>query len=200
MEIGDDMKYLVKIKNTTIFTSIIYFAIGVLMLLNPEFVSNSICYVIGALVLAFGILKLVSYLGTEVKNLFTGILLFTSIISIGLGIYIIFSPEKFISMIPFLVGIIMIVDGIQKLIQVESIKKAGYDKPTALLIYAIFLIILGVILLKNPFGAIKIVIRIIGVFLIVDAIEELITVKKYEKVFKEYKEKDSKEVKIIDEQ
>ena len=193
------MKYLEKIKNTTILSAVIYMIIGVLMISVPEFVSNSICYIIGGLVLAFGILKLMSYFATEYKNFWTGLVLLSSIAFIGFGIYIIFSPEQFISWIPFVVGIIMIVDGIQKLIQTQSIKKAGYDNPVALLIYALVLIVIGVILLKNPFGAIIVVIRIIGVFLIFDAIEEIITVKKYEKAF--HKMKDNvNHIKIIEEE
>ena len=200
MMIGGNMKYLEKVKSTTIVSSIMYILIGLVMVIFPEFVNDFIWYIIGGLIVIFGILQLMNYLSIEYKNFLTGVVLLISLASIALGVYVIFSPEKLISLVPLTIGVIMIVDGIQKLIQIQSIKKAGYDNPIALLIYALLLIVLGIILIKNPFGAILTVIRIIGVFLITDAIEELITVKKYERAFKNFKDNVSQSVKIIEEE
>lgn len=200
MMIGGYMKYLEKVKSTTIVSSIMYILIGLVMVIFPEFVNDFIWYIIGGLIVVFGILQLMNYFSTPYKNFLTGVVLLISLASIALGVYVIFSPEKLISLVPLTIGVIMIVDGIQKLIQIQSIKKAGYDNPIALLIYALLLIVLGIILIKNPFGAILTVIRIIGVFLITDAIEELITVKKYERAFKNFKDNVSHSVKIIEEE
>ena len=200
MKIGGYMKYLEKIKSTTIVSSIIYVLLGLVMVIFPEVVNDFIWYIIGGLIVIFGILQLMNYLSIPYKNFLTGIVLLISFASIALGTYIIFSPEKLISLVPLIIGVIMIVDGIQKLIQIQSIKQAGYDNPIALLIYALCLIVLGIILIKNPFGAILVVIRIIGLFLITDAIEELITVKKYERAFKNFKENVKRDVKIIEEE
>lgn len=194
------MKYMEKIRKTTMLSAIIYIIVGLVMIIFPAFVSNSICYVIGSLSLVFGLFRLMTYFQTNYKNFLTGIFLFSSLLFIGLGIYIILFPEKIISMIPFIIGMILIVDGIQKLVQVHNIKRAGYDNPLALLIYAVLLIILGIILLRNPFGAIVIVIRIVGIFLVVDALEEIITVRKYEKAFEDFKGSKQKGIKIIEEE
>lgn len=193
------MKYLKKAKETTLITSIIYLLLGLFMIIFPEIVSNSISYVIGALILFFGLTKMISYFNLEYKNFFTGFLLFISLAAIILGIYIIFAPETFISMIPFMIGLVIIVNGIQKISQAFYIKKFQETNVTPLFIYAAILIVLGVLLISNPFGAIQIVIRIIGIFLVIDSIEEYWTMKKYEKIWKDIKKETKEKIKIIDE-
>ena len=98
-----------------------------------------------------------------------------------------------------MIGLVIIVNGIQKISQAFYIKKFQETNVTPLFIYAAILIVLGVLLISNPFGAIQIVIRIIGIFLVIDSIEEYWTMKKYEKIWKDIKKETKEKIKIIDE-
>ena len=105
-----------------------------------------------------------------------------------LGIVFIASPETIAGIVPFILGTIMIINSIAKL-QFVSAMMCGNNKDWLVpMIANVVMLILGIVLVINPFSGAKAMIRIIGIFLIVfsslDVLEFYMTKPKKVKVIK----------------
>ena len=105
-----------------------------------------------------------------------------------LGIVFIASPETIAGIVPFILGTIMIINSIAKL-QFVSAMMCGNKKDWLVpMIANVVMLILGIVLVINPFSGAKAMIRIIGIFLIVfsslDVLEFYMTKPKKVKVIK----------------
>lgn len=161
-------------KKTMFITAIIYILLGIFMIISPASISNIICYVIGFLILAFGgnqIFIFINSKGTQISkfNLVLGIL------ALLLGSYVVINPEAFISFIPIVVGVIIIVDAITKMVEAFSLKNNGYAKWNNIFITSIIMLLFGLFLFFNPFDSVKLIFRLIGIFLVIDGINQFIT-------------------------
>ena len=105
-----------------------------------------------------------------------------------LGIVFVASPETIAGIVPFILGTIMIINSIAKL-QFVSAMMCGNNKDWLIpMIANVVMLILGIVLVINPFSGAKAMIRIIGIFLIVfsslDVLEFYMTKPKKVKVIK----------------
>jgi len=59
------MELVKDFKKATIITSTIYIILGIVMIFNPKVVSNFVCYILGAIILLYGMIQIISFF---VKN------------------------------------------------------------------------------------------------------------------------------------
>lgn len=173
------MEMLEKLRNTLIATAVIYIALGLVMLLIPTVVSDFICYIIGALFLVIGIAGIVSYIKTRGTGFGGSAVLVVSIIFSALGIYILCNPVAFASFIPLVVGIMLLVDSVNKFQTTMDLKKVGYKNWWQMLIVTLIIVALAFVLMFNPFESIAMFIRLIGALLIFDGLSNIFTIYSY---------------------
>ena len=89
-----------KLKNSLTVTSVLYFVLGVFMLIFPEVISDFICYLVSLMFMFFGIAAVLMYVRSEIKTPYTSTILVLGIVLGSLGIYIIINPRIFASLIP----------------------------------------------------------------------------------------------------
>lgn len=172
-------------------TAYIYILVGLLMIISPKTVSDFICFLIGGIILLFSSNQIFSFIRDK-RSKFKLVL---GVLTLILGSYIILNPEEFISFIPFVAGVIIIIDSVSKIVQSVDLRKYGYANWSKITITSLLMLLFGLFLLFNPFGAIEIVIRILGIFLIIDGVCEAITVKAiHEKKVNTNVKKDKKKV------
>lgn len=172
-------------------TPYIYMAIGFFMIISPQTISNFVCYLLGGIILLFAANQIFSF----VQDKYSKFKLVLGVLALLLGSYIILNPESFISFIPFVAGVVILIDSITKIIQSLDLKKSGYERWSHITITSILMFLFGLFLFFNPFDAIEMVIRILGVFLIIDGICEAITSKAiYERNMKNPKKKNDDKV------
>ena len=92
-----------------------YIILGLIMLLAPNFINNSICYLIGAICLIVGGLSIYTYVASEVYGSLGVALLVVAVLFIGMGLFIILNPELFSAFIPMIMGVILVVDAFGKM-------------------------------------------------------------------------------------
>ena len=175
------MEFLNKIKSTLTITAVVYVVLGLVMLLIPEAVSDFICYIIGALFLVLGAAGIVSYIKARGTG-FAGFTLVVSIIFAALGVYILCNPVSFASFIPLVVGIMLVVDSFSKFQSAFDLKRLQYKNWWQMLLVGIAILLLGALMIFNPFESIALFIRVIGILLIFDGFSNLFTIYSYSKV------------------
>ena len=176
------MDFLKEIKSSLLIMAGFYIVIGVVMLFAPIFVSNAICYILGALCLILAGFAINSYVGSEVHGFFANVILVISIVFIALGVFVIMNPEAFTSFIPIIVGAVLIVDSINKFQTMFKMKSNGYDKWWQVLILGTFILLFGILIMFNPFATMIIFIRFVGCLLILNGLSNIFTAVSYSKI------------------
>lgn len=151
-------------KKYDLLTSIVLLILGILLLFVPGNIITTVIRVFGIIILVLGILSVLNSSKNKKNNtdLVYGILICI------LGIVFVSNPQVIASIIPFILGVWIVLKSIFKLQFVASLKSSSIDfvKP---LVINIITLLLGITLIFNPFKGAETLIRIIGIFLIVYA-------------------------------
>ena len=191
------MKVIEKVKGFNYFLPIVYFILGLLMVIFPGTVNDIINYIIGGLLMLFGIDYIVRYLSNNKVTTYSKYSLTVGIVPIICGVFLICNPEVLVSIIPFVAGMIIFMDAFEKLKHAIDLKKMNYDEWWVDLVVAILFIVFGIIVIMNPFDAAKLLIRILGIFFLVDCFIDVWTNFSYEKI--KIKNGEDKKIVVIDE-
>lgn len=162
-------------KSFSFINSLLFLLLGIIMLVIPGSISNIICYFIGSVIIIYGIINVVSYSKIVEKNSLSKVLLIIAIACILFGMFILARPKTFASIIPFVAGIFMLIESISKLKEAIILKNNNFSKWWMVLLFFIELFVFSIILIVNPFSAIEITIRFIGLIFIVNSLSDMWT-------------------------
>lgn len=161
-----------KMFTLSIFSSILFIVIGMLLFFKPGDTLKTISYVIGGLILVFGIFGIARFTKDEKKG-FNFDLMY-GILSLIAGLIIIFNPEALASIIPIILGIWIVINSGLK-VQYSFYLKDGVSKKWLVnLILSLITLTCGIVLLFNPFKAASYVAQAVGLFIMVYALIDLI--------------------------
>ena len=144
--------------------------VGLVLLLIPGTLNKVIGILIGAALLVVGVLAIIKY--TKEKEEGSNLNLVSGILYSVLGVIIIIYPYSIINLVTICLGVYLIINGLLKLKLALVLKKVT-DKWIGTLVMGIVTIILGLLLIFNPFAGITIT-KLAGAFLVVVAIFDLI--------------------------
>ena len=167
------MEILKKIKMYTLLVSLLYVIMGIIMILNPGFILDAVNYIVGILVLLYGVIYIVRFISKNAFNTLSKFSLLAGLLSITFGIYILLNPTLLSSIIPFAAGMLLLVDGLGKLKDSLAFKKVDYNRWWIGLIISIIFIGFGIYMILNSFNVSKVIVQIIGAVLIFDALSDL---------------------------
>lgn len=166
-------RILKRIKANVIVSAFICIALGVILVAWPGLSVKVVCMAIGAVLVINGISRLLNFIFGRDGSVFSQMNLVMGIIITVIGGWILLQPGTIIAMIPILVGIIIVIHGINNLQQSVSLCQSQYDKWWVALLLGIITIGFGVLLVFNPFAAVDTLIRFIGLFLIYDGASDI---------------------------
>ncbi len=165
---------------------LIMLVLGVLFLVFPEKAQKTLAYIIALAFVVLGVIKILSYFSKPKEDAY-GYMEYKSKSVIVIGVlYIVFAAliaKVLMSVIPVLLGIIIILNGIIKLQYAFEVKKnfseGGWE---FMMITSVIMIVIGAVILFNPFSTNNLIIRIIGGVLVFESIIDLIASCKYSKL------------------
>ncbi len=163
---------LKKVFTLSIFSSILFIVIGLLLLFKPGDTLKTISYIIGGLILIFGVFGIARFTKSEKKGL--NFDLIYGILSLVAGLIIICNPKALISIIPIILGIWIVINSAIKVQYSFYMKMDGNNRWKVTLTMSLITLICGITLLFNPFKTAEIVSQVIGLFIIIYAIIDLI--------------------------
>ena len=179
---------LKKIKTNVIASALLCIALGVVLVVWPDMSVQIACMAIGAVLILNGISRLINFIFKRDGSLFSQMNLVMGIIITVIGVWIILQPAKVVAMIPILVGIIIIIHGINNLQQAVSLCQSRYDKWWIALILGLLTVGFGVLLIFNPFEAVETLVMFIGLFLIYDGVSDIWIVSRVSRMGREIKQ------------
>ena len=165
------MENIKKRMNKNIIISIIVFLVGMILFLKPDATIKSITIIIGILLIIMGSGPILELFKNKENRISFQIA--PSIVLFVVAFILFFKPELLISIIPILIGVALVMSSAFKLQNIYNIKKINGVFNIWTLIITFIILILGLLLIINPFGGVITVTKLIGIFLMVYSILDI---------------------------
>ncbi len=176
--------FIEKIVKSSILESIGLIILGILLFFYSELTIVSISYIIGGILVALGVMALIKYVNNLNKNVKNELDIVYGIGTIILGIIVISNPKAIASIIPFIIGIVIIINSSAKLEYSLELRKSGNELWKSTMIMAVLTLICGVFLVFNPFSGAEFLTKIVGCVLLIYGIIDLTSSLRIRKTFK----------------
>jgi len=145
-------EFLRKIKLNTFATSLIYALVGLVLLVKPELSASVLCTLVGLVLVICGVVNILQFLVYRDGTLYTGGRLIFGLVLTAVGIWITTRPELISVVIPRVIGVIICVHGFNDIRSAVTLHRNSARWGAALLL-AVVTLVLGVVLVLNPFDA-----------------------------------------------
>lgn len=161
-------------KKNYFISAILTIALGAVLVIWPDWSGRILCYLLGAALILMGGIQLIVCIRAERIGFYSKFSMLMNIILILLGVWVCIRPDTVLSLVPVIIGIVMLIHGCMDLQFTMDIKHAGSGKWWIALIFALVTLTLGVFLVMHPFLAFEITMLIIGIDLLYDGISDLV--------------------------
>ena len=175
------MDSLKKFFRSSILTSAILMVLGVLLIFRSEFTIMTIAYIIGAILISIGALAIVKFVKNIKDSKKNELDVIYGLGTIILGVLVIKNHQTIASIIPFVIGIAIIISSTTKLQYALELKEKNNSQWKITMIMSIISVACGLVLIFNPFKGAVLITRIVGVFIVIYGILDIIstiTIKK----------------------
>ena len=191
-------KFVSKFLKSSFLSSIGLAILGILLLLESELTIVTMSYILGAILIAVGVVALINFINDLQKQTKNELNIVYGIGMVILGIIIITNPKGIASIIPFILGIIIVLNSSAKLEYSFELKRDNNKLWLSTMILSIIALLCGIVLIFNPFEGAQFITKIVGILLLLYAIIDIIasfrirkTVKSFQKAIEDHKIKDA---------
>lgn len=160
-------------KHNYFINAVIMVILGIVLVIWPHILGVMLCYLLGGALIVMGVFQLISFLRGERLGFYNKFVMMMGIVLVLLGIWICTQPHIVLSIIPVVVGIIVLIHGLMDIQYTLDIKKAGSTKWWIALIAAILTLVVGLLLVFNPFTAYEITMVLLGIAMLYDGGSDL---------------------------
>ena len=178
-----------KLKWNLVLMSILYLGLGIFLLLVPGTAMNIVCYALGGVVLVCAAVQLVRYFAVERGVFQSQLTLISGLVCLGLGAFLIIRSDIVVRILPIVFGLFVIFDSLGRIQNALELRKCRWK---GFLLLAVLSIVLGIVMILDPFGTMETLVMAIGVILIVEgalnllsALYTVIAVKRFLKLHPE---------------
>lgn len=165
-------KILKEMKWDSLLTGVLYMVLGVVALAIPGTMEKVLGYMVGVILIVGGAVSMISYLLRDAHQNYYHNDFFHGLLGIAAGILVLLKMDIIIAMIPFLLGIMVLVSGCSKLQDVIDMKRLEYGNWILMLVFAAVNVVFGILLMYNPFKSAILLFRLLGVGLIFSGITD----------------------------
>lgn len=169
-----------KITKHMIIESIISILAGIILVVWPNISTTAIVYLLAIYFAVMGIINIVAYVRTKdsVADIIAGA--FELIVALIMFIF----PNSLKIMIAVVLGAMIMLMGIINAVRSVEMKNLGVGSWLFVLIINILLVIAGLVVILNPFGATLWFVKMLGIILIVKGIVDIISCTCFSKSIK----------------
>jgi len=176
------MKLLEKLKSTVCISAVITLVLGIVFLFRPIGALSTIARIVGTIVIISGLLDVIHSL-TEKQNRELNIgTVVVGVVKCVFGVFIIMDAAQILSLFSTIFSILIIIFGVNGITHALQLKYGNIPGWQGNLVVFAIVLAAGIVLLFDPFGTISITARVMGVVLIVNAVNELVTLYRLRKM------------------
>ncbi|HIV18144.1 MAG TPA: DUF308 domain-containing protein [Candidatus Merdivicinus intestinigallinarum] len=150
-----------------------YILLGLALIIWPSMSTDIFCLVVGVGALAFGIFYFARYWQTKRAGFSLQAELIIAIVLAALGIFCLVTPRTLLSVLPFILGVILLIDGVGKIPRAMEMRALGFARWWVELIFAVITAGLGLVLVLNPFSLVRAAVIFFGVSLVISGLSDL---------------------------
>ena len=162
-------------------TLLLMLAVGMMLLIQPEGIYNLVLNVAGGVILAFGVIRIITYFKGDAYEAMQDSRFTTGLLMGLAGLALIVFKPLFISILPFLLGAVLIIGGAFRLQGAIALKRLHGQHHQPVLVSSIVSIALGLLVVFNPFESGMILLRVIGAALILEAVMDGVYTHQFQK-------------------
>ncbi len=168
-------RYTKAAKTGYIAMSAILGAIGIMLIVVPDFSAVLAARICGGTLAAFGIFKLIGYFSKDLYRLAFQYDLAFGILLLSIGAVMLIRPGKAIHFICAMMGVYILADGLMKIQISIDAKRFGLRSWVYILITAFFACIAGLLMLFRPDNGARILTILLGISLLSEGVLNLLT-------------------------
>lgn len=166
--------------------ALMYLVAGLILLACPEITTKTITYSVAVIFLVMGLAQIFNYLRMEPDLASTNTGFVSGTLVTLMGIFILIKSEVVISIIPVILGFLVIVSGTLKLQHAINLYRIHMSGVKSILVLALLNIVIGIITVFNPFKTVIVLMRVMGIGLIISGATDLFSSFYLAKQFKKY--------------
>lgn len=170
------MELIKRAKQAYVIVSIVMIVLGLILIFFPEISVAALCYTIGGIMTAFGIVRLVGYFSKDLFRLAFQFDLALGIFSLLVGVLMILHPSHVLAAIPVIIGIFVTIDGVFKVQTAFDARRFGMKRWWTVLMLALLTCAAGIFLIVDPFKGANAMMILFGTTMLVDGIQNLCVV------------------------
>lgn len=161
-------------KSGYIATSMLWCAAGLLLIFLPGTSVKLLCMAAGGLLTVCGIIKIIGYFSKDLYRLAFQFDLALGLLCLLLGLILLCNPVGFTTFVHFLIGIVVLTDSMFKLQTAFDAKRFGISNWWVIGLTSLLTGACGVLLVLNPFGGAKLIMRLIGITALLEGVLNLL--------------------------
>ncbi|MDD2958250.1 MAG: DUF308 domain-containing protein [Lachnospiraceae bacterium] len=188
-------------RKSFVIISVFYVIAGIVLLFWPAMSIALFCRALGIGMLVIGLTHIVIYFTKDHMMNIMQMDLVIGVVCVAFGAFLLLHPDFVEIALPFAMGILLLIGAITKLQNAIDLKRLMVKHWYIVLVFAVILMILGAILIYNPFSG-QVLLIYIGVSLILDGLLNIISMLciavRLKKKIRQQGEKDGDARQIVD--
>ena len=163
-----------RIRVNFVLTAILTLILGILLITSPGTAMRTVFLLVGWTLVISGAASLLTAIFSKGQPVGQGELVL-GLVQVATGLVILMRPGFLLSLTGIVVGFVLLIHGIHDIQHARESKALGYEWKLSMGV-GIAAVVMGIIVMVNPFSTIETLLRIAGVFLLVDGIADLLMV------------------------
>ncbi len=159
------------LKASMFVMQLVYLALGLALVFAPDMSARVLCYACGAALAVVGLLAVWRFAAARQERLlFAWFSLVYGVLFTVLGIFLLVQPDTVLTVLPAVFGVFVLLDSLGRIQNALELRRAGLVRWWGLLFFALLSVVLGVLILINPFAALTTTVRVIGAVLLIESV------------------------------
>ena len=155
--------------------SLLYLALGIFLLMVPGTALNVVCCALGGVVLACAAVQLVRYFVVERGVFQSQLTLISGLVCLALGAFLIIRSDVVVRVLPIVFGLFVIFDSLGRIQNALELRRCEYPSWKIFLLLAVLSVVLGIVMVVDPFGTMETLVMAIGLILILEGALNLLS-------------------------
>ena len=161
-----------EMKWSMLLSAALYMVLGLILVIFPATTARTICYMIAGIAIVIGLVNLVVYFTRNITRNYYRNDFVTGLLMVTLGFFVIYQADLIIALVPFIIGLCIIISGLFKLQGALDVQRMGGNSVVILGI-AIVNVVVGILMVINPFESAILLYRLLGAGLLFSGLTDM---------------------------